>query len=399
MRPFRRRANAPESWYEPRRHDFSTALAVISGVVGAFYAGATQWTLLSDPDYSFAWSFAKYQGVVALGAVIFALAGGSIGWAAGAVWERWHRGRRALREAARGAGESQIPAAESQARPSARSAVQTSASYDAIPRFGELYDAIPAYLARTDIDFYVDTAKRTGGPVLELGCGTGRVLLPIARAGIRIDGVDGSQLMLDRCREKLAKEPADVRERVSLQLRDGAEFSSPTKYPLVIAPFRVFQQLVTVEHQLAFLAAAARHLAPGGWFVFDVFNPSFRALSMDRSGESVDTPEFTLADGRTLKRTARVPNVRWLDQVSEIELIYYVTEPGKVTKRYVQGLELRWYTRAELDHLLARTGLRATAVYGNFDRSAPTDVSPEFVIRAEQVPSPSESGAGSATSS
>jgi SAM-dependent methyltransferase len=355
---------------------------VIAGVVGAFYAGATQWSLLSDPDYSFAWSFAKYEAAVALGAVLFGTIGGALGWSIGAVWERWHRRRRVARDAQKAAStpvESRVPNPESRV-------VHTSASYDTIPNFGKLYDSIPAYLARTDIDFYVDVARRTGGPVLELGCGTGRVLLPIARAGIRIDGVDGSKLMLDRCRDRLAAETQEVRDRVTLQLRDGAEFTSPTKYPLVIAPFRVFQQLVTVEHQLAFLAAAERHLAPGGWFVFDVFNPSFRMMSADRSGESVDTPEFTLEDGRKLKRTARIPNVRWLDQVSEIELIYYVTEPGKVTDRFVQALELRWYTRVELDHLLARAGLRATATYGNFDRSAPSDVAPEFVIRAERAP-------------
>jgi len=351
----------------------------VSGVVGAFYAGATQWALLSDPEYSFAWSFAKYEGAVALGALIFATIGGTIGWGSGAIWERWHRRRRARREAATTAkAESRAPRAES-------SVVQTSASYDTIPNFGQLYDAIPAYRGRKDVDFYVDTAKRTGGPVLELGCGTGRVLLPIARAGISVVGVDGSRIMLDHGREKLAAESQEVRDRVTLHLGDGAQFMATTQFPLVIAPFRVLQQIVTVEHQLAFLASAARHLAPGGWFVFDVFNPNFRALASDRSQESTDTPEFTLADGRTLKRTVRIPRVRWTDQVSEIELIYYVTEPGKVTERFVQELELRWYTRSELDHLLARAGLRATAVYGDFDRSPPTDTSPEFVVRAERV--------------
>jgi hypothetical protein len=177
----------------------------------------------------------------------------------------------------------------------------------------------------------------------------------------------------------------DVRDRVHLHIGDAAEFKERTRFPLVIAPFRVLQQLVTLEHQLAFLTSAANHLAPGGWFVFDVFNPNFRALSSDRSQESTDTPEFTLPDGRTLKRTVRIPRVRWLEQLSDIELIYYVTEPGKVTERYVQELQLRWYTRSELDHLLARAGLHATAVYGDFDQSPVTDTSPEFVVRAERV--------------
>lgn len=383
MRLFRRRGLTPESWYAPRRHDLTTGFAIVAGVVGAFYAGATQWILLSDPEYSFALSFAKYEGAVALGALIFAAGGASIGWAVGAVWERWHRRRRVRREAL---AATNVPVLVPKSAADAdRRVVQTSASYDQIPNFGRLYDAIPAYGARKDVGFYLDIARRTGGPVLELGCGTGRVLLPIARAGIPIAGVDGSRLMLDRCRERLAAETADVRDRVTLHHADAADFHDTARFPLVIAPFRVFQQIVTMEHQLAFLASAVRHLAPGGWFVFDVFNPNFRALATDRSQETTDTPEFTLDDGRSLRRTFRVPRVRWLDQVSEIEMLYYVTEPGKVTERFVQGFELRWYGRAELEHLLARSGLRATAIYGDFDGSAATDVSPDLVVHAEHT--------------
>jgi len=85
----------PESYYQPRRQDFTTGCIVISGVVGAFYAGATRWELMSDPNSSFSSGFARYQGAVALGAIGFALAGGATGWVLGYLWERWHRGRRA----------------------------------------------------------------------------------------------------------------------------------------------------------------------------------------------------------------------------------------------------------------------------------------------------------------
>src|SRR5712664_738567 len=79
-------------------------------------------------------------------------------------------------------------------------------SYDAIPDFGVLYDAVPLYAARQDVGFYVEEAKRARGTVLEVGCGTGRILLPIARAGCSIVGVDSSRQMLERCRAKLAGE-------------------------------------------------------------------------------------------------------------------------------------------------------------------------------------------------
>ena len=375
---FRRRGWSPESWYEPRRSSITSTTAVIFGVAGAFYAGATRWSLLSDPDYSFAWSFAKYQAAIALGAAAFALVGGSGGWIAGYLWERWHRSRRVTRDA-----DAQRVARDAPPMPAAQPVVITSASYDSIPNFGRLYDAMPAYAARKDAAFYLDMARRTGGPVLELGCGTGRVLLPIARAEIPIVGVDGSRLMLDRCRERLASEAPDVQERVELHLMDAAALNLGRRFPLITAPFRVLQQLTSTEHQLQFLASVVRHLAPGGWFVFDVFNPNFAALAADRTRESVDTPDFVHEDGRTLRRAFRVPRVRWLDQTMETELIYYVTDPGKPTGRFVQALELRWYTLVELEHLLARAGLRATVVEGDFEHGKLDDKSPEFVIRAE----------------
>lgn len=378
---FRRRGLEPESYYRPRRRDFTSGCAILAGVTGAFYAGATQWVLLSEAESNFVVGFAKYQGAVALGAATFAAAGGAVGWTLGFLWERWHRRRRARHDAEGRRAEAAHPATAI-----TETAAETSGSYDTIPDFGRLYDSVPAYAARTDVAFYLDLAHRTGGPVLELGCGTGRVLLPIARAGVAVVGVDGSRLMLDRCREKLEAEPADVRERVTLHRMDARDLNLATRFPLVIAPFRVLQQIVRVEDQVRFVNAAARHLGPGGWFVFDVFNPNYRALAADRSRESVDTPEFTLDDGRVLRRTVRIPRVRWLEQTAETELIYYVSDsPGQPARRYVQAFDMRWFTPAELEHLLARAGLRATAVYGDFDRSPRTDVSPEQVVRAERL--------------
>ena len=258
------------------------------------------------------------------------------------------------------------------------------APYD-LAEIGLLYDALPVYGARPDIAFYVEEATRAGGPVLEVGCGTGRILLPTARAGVPITGVDASAPMLARCRERLAAEPDDVRARVALHHADARDFTleGAGTFALVTAPFRVVQHLVTIDDQLRFLAAAARHLAPRGRLVFDVFNPSFAAMLADRSAEREDTPETPLPDGRTLRRAARVPRVRWTEQVNEVELIYYVAErPGAPPARHVQAFDMRWYLRAELEHLLARAGFRVEVVYGGFDRSPLADDSPEQVVCA-----------------
>jgi SAM-dependent methyltransferase len=264
----------------------------------------------------------------------------------------------------------------------------TTSSYDAIPDFGLLYDSVPLYAGRADVGFYVQEAASVRGPVLELGCGTGRILLPLARAGHTVVGLDNSRQMLARCRAKVAAEPAPVRARITLHEQDVRAFNlgGGATYPLVIAPFRVLQQITTVEDQLAFLTAVARHLAPGGRFVFDVFNPNFAALARADGVEREDTPEQPLLDGRSFRRAARIARVRWVDQVSENELIYYVSaRPGATPERFVQAFEMRWYLRAELLHLLARTGFRIREMYGDLARAPLVDGSPEQVVCAELV--------------
>ena len=256
----------------------------------------------------------------------------------------------------------------------------TPSAYDDIPDFGLLYDNVPLYAARRDVGFYVEEAKAASGTVLELGCGTGRILVPIARAGCTIAGVDSSSQMLARCKEKLAAEAATVQARVTLQQRDIRDFALGAKYALIIAPFRVVQQLARIDDQLRFLVAVARHLAPTGRFIFDVFNPRFDALTSADGVEREDTPELRLPDGRTLRRSARVARVRWIDQVSETELIYYVGD-----KRYVQAFDMRWYLAAELQHLLARGGFRVRAMYGDFGRGPLADGSPDIVTIAERA--------------
>lgn len=260
-----------------------------------------------------------------------------------------------------------------------------SGSYDDIPDFGLLYDSVPIYRARRDVAFYVEEALGASGPVLELGCGTGRILLPTARAGSVIVGLDRSERMLQRCREKISAEPEAVRRRISLKRGDIRSFELAERFALITAPFRVVQHLTSTDDQLHFLGAVGRHLAPGGRLVFDVFNPRFEALVAVDGVEREDTPVQSLPDGRSMRRASRVRRVRWLDQTSEVELIYYVTAPDGTQQRYVQAFDMRWYLRAELEHLLARAGFRTTVVYGDFDRTPTVDGCPELIVCAERL--------------
>ena len=138
-----------------------------------------------------------------------------------------------------------------------------------------------------DIEFYRDLARETGGPVLELGCGTGRVLLPIARDGIPCVGLDSAPAMLDVLR---AKEPPSTLRTVLAPMQefdlDGERFR------LIFSAFRPLQHLYTVEDQLACLACVRRHLAPGGLFAFDVFAPNLERIAQAEEPETEEARFF-----------------------------------------------------------------------------------------------------------
>ena len=234
----------------------------------------------------------------------------------------------------------------------------------------DFYDQVDPYRRRPDVAFYTALATEHGGPVLELGCGTGRVLLPTARAGVEITGVDVSDRMLSVCRSKLAEEPPEVRGRVRLSHADMRSFDLGRRFGLVTIPFRPFQHLVTVEEQMACLARAHRHLEPGGTLALDVFNPSLKRLVDPKYlQESEPEPTFVMPDGRSVVRTGRNASVDLVNQVIHAELIYYVAHPDGTQERLVHDFPMRYFFRYELEHLLVRAGFKVEAVHGDFDRS------------------------------
>lgn len=234
----------------------------------------------------------------------------------------------------------------------------------------DFYDHVELYQERPDIDFYTALAVRHGGPVLELGCGTGRVLLPTARAGVEITGLDLSASMLAVCRSKLAQEPPEVQSRVRLHHADMRSFDLGRRFGLVTIPFRSFQHLLTVEGQMACLACAHRHLEPGGTLALDVFNPSLRRLVDPKYLQESDYDQpFAMADGRSVVRRDRNASVDLVNQVIHVEFIYYVTHPDGRQERLVDPFPLRYFFRYEVEHLLVRAGFEVEAVYGDFDRS------------------------------
>jgi SAM-dependent methyltransferase len=243
--------------------------------------------------------------------------------------------------------------------------------YEEYSFIADLYDHVGLYRDRPDVAFFVEAATAAGSPVLEVGCGTGRVLIPTARAGVDIVGLDLSPHMLAVCRQRLQEEPEAGRGRVRLVEADMRDFDLGSRFTLATIPFRPFQHLLTVEDQLSCLGCIHRHLIDDGVLILDLFNPSLDWLVNKPIGEELDEePEFVTPDGRRVVRRHKTVARNRFTQVSKFELIYDVTHPDGRTERLVQAFPLRHLFRYEAEHLLARAGFVVEHVYADYDKSA-----------------------------
>jgi SAM-dependent methyltransferase len=249
-------------------------------------------------------------------------------------------------------------------------------------RYGDVtatyYDAAYAALLgpAPDIAFYRELARSAGGPVLELGCGTGRVLLEIAKQGIPCAGLDLSPRMLDKLREKSAATGIELlRAPMQRFALDGKRFR------LIYSAFRAFQHMYTVEDQLACLACVRRHLLPGGSFAFDVFNPRPARTAIADEPESVAV-RFELG-GDEVVRHDRVQRDTGA-QLLRVHMRYERKRPDGAVRNDEVEFQMRWFYRFEIEHLLARAGFREIAIYGDFEKAPFVADSPSIVAIARE---------------
>jgi SAM-dependent methyltransferase len=234
------------------------------------------------------------------------------------------------------------------------------------------YDALHA--DRTaDVAFYAREAVSSGGRVLEVGCGTARVALAVAEAGAPIVGLERSPELVSVAAAKRAASPAAVRARLELVRADMRAYAFRRPFDRVLMPFRVFQSMLTVPDQLAALAAARAALAPGGRLVLDLFDPRLDVLA-----EAAEGPAPLTSTGRGY----RDPRGEWREKVTArydldsqiVDLTYVyecVGEGGAVAGRSFERLRVRYFTRWEFEHLLARAGYEVEALYGGWDGREP----------------------------
>jgi SAM-dependent methyltransferase len=230
------------------------------------------------------------------------------------------------------------------------------------------------YADRTeDIAYYSALAREHGGPVLEYGCGAGRIGLPIARGGIEIVGVDHSASMLSDFRARLAKEDDVVRGRVSLRRGDMRTLAIRRKFPLILCTFNTFLHLYVRDDVERFLARVRAHLARGGLFVFDASVPMPVDLARDPSRPHRTPPvrHPTLGRARYQERFDYDPIRQVLFVAMEL-----ATDDGR---QMMTPLAHRQFFPAELDALLHYNGFDVVKCEGGF-RGEPVDRHADTIV-------------------
>ncbi len=246
----------------------------------------------------------------------------------------------------------------------------------------ELYDSDYATYDPSDIAFYVEEATNCGSTVLELGCGTGRITIPIANAGIDIVGVEISPDMLEIARAKVAEMPSVVADRITLAQGDMCDFDLGRTFDLVLIPFRVFICLMTVEEQKQALRNIHRHMNDGAKLIINFFDPDLREIldhnERMRSNQILMNQFRHPSTGNPVKEWSTWDYDLTEQTIEEVRNYVEQDFQGNILKSTTVKLRVRYIFRWEMYHLLELCGFRVETLYGDFDRSP-------FKARAEQI--------------
>lgn len=236
-----------------------------------------------------------------------------------------------------------------------------------------------------DVAFYKELAARTGGPVLEIGCGTGRLTIPLARAGHSVWAVDVSDAMLDQLRAKLAAEPPEVQARVHVVRQDAAALELPERgFRLAVIPFNVLMLIPDFTAERLTLIAAAAHLAPDGVLALDIMNP----LTLPLDAETKPHPSQPRRNPRTGNRYVKSALVSRFDdrQCQRLHGWYDELLPDGKIEVTEYGFTWRMIFRYELELMIDAAHLDIETVRGDFEGTSWTVDSQRIVVTARHHP-------------
>jgi len=249
----------------------------------------------------------------------------------------------------------------------------------------DLYDAVTPASFAGDSEWYRRRAVESGGPVLELGAGTGRITIPMAQDGIAVHALDSHPGMLDALRTKVAAQPADVRGRITIVDADMRSFDVPERFALVIAPFRAFLHNLTEEDQMACLARVRHHLRPDGMFAFNVFHPSLEFMSRNagpltavwRVGGVHEQP-----DGSCVVRSESIRYDTVNQRIHALLRYEEYDAGGTLGRTSLHNLHLAYLYPADVERLLRDAGFTSVHIAGAFDGRPFARDGDELVVEA-----------------
>jgi SAM-dependent methyltransferase len=231
-----------------------------------------------------------------------------------------------------------------------------------------------------DVALWESLARETGGPSLELACGTGRVLLELARRGHEVAGLDLSPHMLAVAREQLSREPADVQARVRLHQGSMTCFDVDARFRLIYIPARSFQALRTRGEQRCCLTACRRHLLPGGLLAFDVFNPALWRLLKGTVEE--EPAEYDVEGGGHVRELGHT-DYDLATQTATWQATYECSRDGEA-QVHEYTTPLHYFFRYECEWMLEACGFQVDRLWGDFDKSEFGAGSKELIVVARK---------------
>ncbi|HEV7662588.1 MAG TPA: class I SAM-dependent methyltransferase [Chloroflexota bacterium] len=247
-----------------------------------------------------------------------------------------------------------------------------------------LYDA---FSFDGDLSLYLELAAAQGQRVLEVACGSGRVLVPLVQSGFGVVGVDISPHMLAIARAKLQDLPAAMQERAELVKGDMRTFDLPRReFDLAVVAVKSFAYLTERSDQVATLVNIARHLRDGGVLAIDFMHPRLDWLGAANGTMKDDLLQTVRERGFTLSRVESVVSTDLARQVRVIRSIYerIDTHGAVLEKRFVEW-PYRWTHRFEAEHLLERAGFEIDGLYGGYEREPFTSGSATMLFVARKT--------------
>lgn len=220
-----------------------------------------------------------------------------------------------------------------------------------------------------DIPFYHEYAQRTGREILEIGCGTGRVAIPLAEVGFCVTGLDLSDSMLNIFKEKLVNVTEQVRNRVKLINGNMSNFSFDKKYDLIIAPFRAFQALTEVNDINNCLKCINEHLKSNGLFIVNVFRP-YKVL--DESWCYPETVQWETVDQNI---GIKITKKHWGSKIDVVKQVIYpnfayeISDESGSFERIEEKMSSKYYYYQQIKDYLESNGLAVVEEYGWYDKS------------------------------